>query len=119
VQVLLDPFRAEKIERKLRKSIAFARVRRKRGEGKGKIFFSSSWIRREKKLSKREREEERDEGPQKREKRGGGKKKFELVERREERVFVGNHIEEKSIGNGVQRDRRDAQRRAMADVAKR
>jgi len=38
---LLDPFRAEKIERKLRKSIAFARVRRKRGRERVKFFFSS------------------------------------------------------------------------------
>lgn len=83
-QVLLDPFRAEKIERKLRKSIAFARVRRKRGEGKGKIFFSS-WIRREKKLSKRERERERRRATEERKKEeekknlnssSGGKREF-------------------------------------------
>jgi len=56
---LLDPFRAEKIERKLRKSIAFARVRRKRGRERVKFFFLLSWIRREKKLEERERERRR------------------------------------------------------------
>ena len=52
---MLDPFRAEKIERKLRKSFAFARVRRKRGRERVKFFFLLSWIRREKKLEERER----------------------------------------------------------------
>jgi len=57
VHVLLDRFQAEKIERKLRKSIAFARDAR---EGEGKIFFFLlSWIRKEKKL----------EGPQTRDER--------------------------------------------------
>jgi hypothetical protein len=68
---LLDPFRAEKIERKLRKSIAFARVRRKRGRERVKFFFLLSWIRREKKLEEREREKK---GHRREKKRGGEEK---------------------------------------------
>jgi len=83
VHVLLDRFQAEKIERKLRKSIAFARDAR---EGEGKIFFFLlSWIRKEKKL----------EGPQTRDERDKKrrKKKFELALELG-RVFVGNEREE-------------------------
>jgi hypothetical protein len=83
VQVSLDPFRAEKIERKLRKSIAFARVRRKRGRERVKFFFLLLGFER-RRSSKRERERR---GPQKRDKKRR-KKKFELEQRG--RVFVGN-----------------------------
>jgi hypothetical protein len=70
VQVSLDPFRAEKIERKLRKSIAFARVRRKRGRERVKFFFLLLGFER-RRSSKRERE--RDEGHRRETKRGGKK----------------------------------------------
>jgi len=69
---LLDPFRAEKIERKLRKSIAFARVRRKRGRERVKFFFSS-FLDSKGEEARREREREK-KGHRRREKKRGGKK---------------------------------------------
>jgi len=84
VHVLLDRFQAEKIERKLRKSIAFvARVRAREGKI---FFFLLSWIRKEKKLEGPQTRDERD-------KKRRRKKKFELALELW-RVFVGNEREE-------------------------
>jgi hypothetical protein len=87
-----------RIARALKKSIRGGRVRLRERQGRN--------FRRRKKGHERTEEEETN-------------KKFERKTEREKQRKTEKGVKRRVIGNGIQRDRGDKKRRAMADVAKR